>query len=285
MRKKLSLLFLLLCLLVPLVGCSDNQEHEGGVNITVSGEILDYLVYHGNLPSRKFEYDGVVSVAEQSTPSYYIFAGNDQYKFSDNFARHLESIKEQSYITVSNDCTADDKEAIFDGKKLPIDEPNRYSKEIIMVSWDSTGARYSYQYRTFTSEGKTYYSFWYTTNITISIEMPLLVKKIDGKNKLFLLSLPYDTKYNVGSAIELKRLVKGDTYLDEKYYKFAYPSYLESKGIVTAEAKQNAIIDWYKTYCNLEAYGNDYTFTYLGIKYLLVFDDPNVGFSISLLEY
>lgn len=285
MTKKINLLFLLLCLLIPLAGCGNNQEHVGGVEITVSGELLEHLVYQGTLPSRKFEYDGVVSVAEQSTPSYYIFAGNDQYKFSDCFAKHLETIKDCSYITVSNECTADDKEAIFNGEKLPIDEPDRYSREVIMVSWDSTGARYSYQYRTFTSNGKTYYSFWYTTNITISIEMPLLVKKIDGKNKLFLLNLPYDTKYNVGSAIELKRLIKGDTYLDEKYYKFAYPSYLEANGILSKESKQQAILDWYKTYCNLEEYGDDYAFTYLGVKYLLVFDDPSVGFSISVLDY
>ena len=80
------------------------------------------------------------------------------------------------------------------------------------VIWDETGARFSFYYRTFVSGGKRYYTTPYTTNVTITMEVPLYVDRDNNENKLYLLNLPYDTKYEVSGNLDLDSLLKKDEY-------------------------------------------------------------------------
>lgn len=282
--KKILIVFVLaLCFLV--AGCSDLKTYDGGVTLEVPEEIREKMNYQGDLPSRFFNYGAPLKVAKSSTSSYYIFGGNDQYEFSTKFGEHLEMYKVNSIITY-NKPAYDEKEGKtnFAGKTMPIDSP---SEEIMMVTWDDTGTRYSYQYRTFVSNGVRYYAFWYTTNIIISMELPLMVKKIDNKNRLFLLSLPYDTKYDVSPALDLKKLINKDTYLDESYYLFQYPNYLTlTLKCQTEQERQNAIKDWYRMYCLGREENGKFIFTYLGIDYELsfgFFKQGNPAFKLSII--
>ena len=152
----------------------------------------------------------------------------------------------------------------------------KYSKEYQLVITNIDGTRYSYQFRTFVSEGKRYYIYRYSSNIGISMEQPLMVvKDTSGKNKLLLLALPYDTKYEVGpNSISLESLLEKDTYLDEKYSKFAYPESIKNEA---ETVRRDLIKNWYITYCNGTETETGFEFSYYGAKFKLEFGITDAG--------
>ena len=257
-------------------------EMPEGVTLNVSNTIKEHLIQE-NLPSLHFDYNGV-KVMMTSNGSACFFVSNDQYILSDKFGEHLSKYsKEQIYVVSCVDQEYDKGKAMFDGKKLPLDStdefgnPQEYSKEYQLVTTDVDGTRYSYQFRTFVSESKRYYIFRYSSNMGISMEQPLMViKGENGKNKLALIALPYDTKYEVGpNNIKLEALIEKDTYVDEKYYKFAYP---ESIKDLSDSERREKVMSWYETYCNgsLDVNSN-FVFEYYGVKFKVEFGFNDCG--------
>lgn len=282
--KKIFVLLISFFLLLSLTSCDDTLAYEGGVILSIPEDVKNILVYEGELPSYKFEYDGSVNVADFSTSTRYLFAKNDFYDFSDNFARNIEKFETQGTNTKVTDQTNDEGEARFGKDKLPLDEPQQYSKEIMRVIWDDTGARFSFYYRTFVSGGKRYYTTPYTTNVTITMEIPLYVSREEGTNKIYLLNLPYDTKYDVSASLELEKLLEKDEYTNEFYYQFEYPEYLSS---YTVDEKIVEIKNWYNKYCEGYEQNGSYYFVYLGNTFEVLFnvDVQNVkGFQIKLAK-
>lgn len=282
--KKIFVLLISFFLLLSLTSCDDTLAYEGGVILSIPEDVKNVLVYEGELPSYKFEYDGSVNVADFSTSTRYLFAKNDFYDFSDNFARNIEKFETQGTNTKVTDQTNDEGEARFGKDKLPLDEPQQYSKEIMRVIWDDTGARFSFYYRTFVSGGKRYYTTPYTTNVTITMEIPLYVSREEGVNKIYLLNLPYDTKYDVSASLELEKLLEKDEYTNEFYYQFEYPEYLSS---YTVDEKIVEIKNWYNKYCEGYEQNGSYYFVYLGNTFEVLFnvDVQNVkGFQIKLAK-
>lgn len=282
--KKIFVLLISFFLLLSLTSCDDTLAYEGGVILSIPEDVKNILVYEGELPSYKFEYDGSVNVADFSTSTRYLFAKNDFYDFSDNFARNIEKFETQGTNTKVTDQTNDEGEARFGKDKLPLDEPQQYSKEIMRVIWDDTGARFSFYYRTFVSGGKRYYTTPYTTNVTITMEIPLYVSREEGTNKIYLLNLPYDTKYDVSASLELEKLLEKDEYTNEFYYQFEYPEYLSS---YTVDEKIVEIKNWYNKYCAGYEQNGSYYFVYLGNTFEVLFnvDVQNVkGFQIKLAK-
>lgn len=282
--KKIFVLLISFFLLLSLTSCDDTLAYEGGVILSIPEDVKNVLVYEGELPSYKFEYDGSVNVADFSTSTRYLFAKNDFYDFSDNFARNIEKFETQGTNTKVTDQTNDEGEARFGKDKLPLDEPQQYSKEIMRVIWDDTGARFSFYYRTFVSGGKRYYTTPYTTNVTITMEIPLYVSREEGTNKIYLLNLPYDTKYDVSASLELEKLLEKDEYTNEFYYQFEYPEYLSS---YTVDEKIVEIKNWYNKYCEGYEQNGSYYFVYLGNTFEVLFnvDVQNVkGFQIKLAK-
>ncbi len=278
--KKVVFLIITLLMCLTLTSCDDTIAYNGGVDVTIPDEIVEKLVYTGEIPVFHFSYDGDVNVADFSTKSKYLFAKNDFYKFSDAFQKNFEPHGGSTINTKVTDQTLDDGSAKFGKESLPLDEPQTYSKEIMSVIWDETGARFSFYYRTFVSGGKRYYTTPYTTNVTITMEVPLYVDRDNNENKLYLLNLPYDTKYEVSGNLDLDSLLKKDEYANEFYYKFEYPAYLTSN-------KQEGVMDWYERYC--EGYTEDgkFYFTYLGNKFEVLFDvdvKETKGFQIKLVK-
>lgn len=285
-KIRLSILLLVVVLLITSSSCTScfNKyvEMPEGVTLQVSSEIKGYLVQE-SLPSLHFDYNGV-RVMMEAHGSACFFVSNDQYVLSDKFGEHLSKYsKEQIYVVSEIDQEYDKEKAVFDGKKLTLDEKDefgneqKYSKEYQLVITDKDGTRYSYQFRTFVSESKRYYIYRYSSNMGISMEQPLMViKGEDNKNKLVLVALPYETKYEIGpNNIKLEALTEKDTYLDEKYYKYAYPDSIKD---LSDNERRTKVMDWYKTYCNGHLNdNNEFVFEYYGASFKVEFGITDCG--------
>ncbi len=279
-------LLLVLVLLIFSTSCTScfNQYEEmpNGVTLNVSSIIKDHLV-QTTTPTLHFDYDGV-RVMMESNGSACFFVSNDQYVLSDKFGEHLSKYsKDQIKVVSVIDQEYDKEKAIFDGKKLTLDSVDefgneqKYSKEYQLVITNVDGTRYSYQFRTFVSEQKRYYIFRYSSNMGISMEQPLMViKSSEGKNKLALLALPYETKYEVGPYnIKLEALLDKETYTDEKYYKFAYPDSV--KDLADSQRREKIML-WYETYCNGHLNeNNEFIFEYYGATFKVEFGFTDCG--------
>ncbi len=283
-KNRLLLVALLLVVLLSLVSCGNNDAttYENGIDITVSKGLKSSFINPEQLPVLHFDYNNVKAV-EESDGAAYFFVKNDQYELSDKFAAHLSQYSTDQIIVISSSLQTYDKgSAKFGSDKLKLDdvlengEKQEYSTEYQIVAVTSNGTRYSYQYRTFLSGGKRYYIYRYVSNMGISLEQSLMVVKDGSDNKLLLLPLPFDTKYEVsGNALNKKSLLEKDTYLDEKYYKFAYPSYLDGK---EESEKISLIKEWYQKYCNgkTDSYGR-YVINYLESNFLVEFEIKDAG--------
>ena len=285
-KIRLSILLLVVVLLFTSTSCTScfnkYEEMPNGVTLNVSSEIKDYLIQE-TLPSLHFDYNGV-RVMMESHGSACFFVSNDQYVLSDKFGEHLSKYsKEQIYVVSVIDQEYDKEKAVFDGKKLTLDEKDefgneqKYSKEYQLVITDKDGTRYSYQFRTFVSEGKRYYIFRYSSNMGISMEQPLMViKGDDNKNKLALVALPFETKYEVGpNNIKLEALLEKDTYLDEKYSKYAYPDSIKD---LADNERREKVMSWYRTYCNGRLNeNNEFIFEYYGVSFKVDFGITDAG--------
>lgn len=285
-KIRLSIIFLIFVLLLTSTSCTScfnkYTEMPNGVTLNVSTEIKEHLV-QTSLPSLHFDYDGV-RVMMEAHGSACFFVSNNQYILSDKFAEHLSKYsKEQISIVSCVDQEYDEGKAIFDGKKLELDEKDefgneqKFSKEYQLVITNLDGTRYSYQFRTFVSEGKRYYIFRYSSNMGISMEQPLMViKGDDNKNKLALVALPFETKYEVGpNNIKLEALLEKDTYLDEKYSKYAYPDSIKD---LADNERREKVMSWYSIYCNGRLNeNNEFIFEYYGVSFKVDFGITDAG--------
>ena len=286
--SKIKVLSILLVVIVLLFSSSCTscfnkyEEMPNGVTLNVSNKVKDYIVQE-SLPTLHFDYNGV-RVMMESSGSACFFVSNDQYELSDKFESHLKQYsKEQISVVSCIDQEYDEGKAMFDGKKLPLDQydefgnEQKYSKEYQLVITNLDGTRYSYQFRTFVSDAKRYYIFRYSSNMGISMEQPLMViKGEDGKNKLVLLALPFETKYEVGPTnIKLEALIEKDTYTDEKYRKFAYPNSIKD---LSENERQAKVKQWYTTFCNgFEDEEGVFSFTYYGETFKVEFGVTDAG--------
>lgn len=285
--SKLLLTLLIVCLSFLFSSCGNKfTTMENGVTISISNELKEYMLYKDNIPSMHFDYDGV-NVMMDGNGSACFFVNNDQYELSDKFSSHLSKYdSDEIFIVDETEQTYDKGEAKFGTDKLTLDEVDEngnvqnYSKEYQIVCVDKDGTRYSYQYRTFVSGGKRYYIYRYTSNIGISLEQSLMVVKTSEGNRLVLVPLPYNTKYETsGASIKVKSLINKDQYLDERYTKYGYPTYLDK---YSDDVKNEMIKDWYIKYCNGRVEGEDFVLTYAGAKFKLVFGISDAGVDKNL---
>lgn len=279
------LLLLSITTIFSLFGCFTNEyvEMENGVDITVSRNIQPYFLHQDSLPVLHFDYNGVRIMEETSGSSCY-FVQNDQYILSDKFLEHLKTYdRENIYIISQIAQEKESKEARIGKDKLVLDKYDEEGNEQLcsveyqIVCVNNDGTRYSYQFRSFVSNGKRYFCYRYSSNMAVSLEQPLMVvKSTSNKNSLLLLPLPFDTYYEVsGNNINLKSLIEKDTYLDEKYYKFQYPNYLKD---LSEEEKVMKIKEWYNEFC--DGYTNDegeFIISYLNATFRVDFGLTDCG--------
>ena len=266
MKKSLSLLIILFSFLL-LSSCNDTISYNQKITMELPTEIKEILTYKGSLPSLDFIFEGSFNVYKTSASnSGYVFTKNDNYLLSEALANHLNSFDPENIITVSKTKQeSDDVGALFGKTRLPLD-PDTSSFEYLIVAWDNTGTRYSYRYRSFSSNNKIYYAYTYNTGITINMETPLLVQKINDVQQVFLINLPYDTTYMLNANMRINALQNNSEYLNEIYHSFEYPNYVKF-----SETKIQDIKDWYIKYCEGYEENDLFFFTYLGIKYYINF--------------
>lgn len=276
--KKVLLTIVFFVLTLALQSCKITNQYktyEDGYDIKIASELTDYMLYPTSLPLLHFDMKDV-NVSTTSTNYKLVLVSNDFYKVSDAYELNMKNNLE-GYVILENISQTNETElAKFGSENLKIDKelldgtPQSSSKEIRLVGWTNSGTRYSYQFRTFVSNKKRYFAFCYSTPLVMSLEQSLMVVKIDGKNKLLLIPLPFDTKYEVsGSNLTLEALTKKDTYLDEKFNTFLYPESLKRK---TLEEKKASIRVWYETYCNGALIDDSFIIEYAGARFEVIFD-------------
>lgn len=293
--KRLSIFIIICVMILTLQGCKFKNEYNTfpeGVYISLDAELVEHMLYPDSLPQLHFDMENV-NVSTSSTNASKIFVGNDFYKISDKWAEHLNRYDEDEFIIINAaEQTNDTGEAKFGSEYLKLDsvdekgEPQECSIEYRAVGTDKDGTRYSYQYRSFVSEGKRYYVYCYSTSLSITIEQSLMVINVGGENKLLLVPLPFDTKYEVsGSTLTVSALIEKDTYLGSRYRKYLYPNSLSSLSDSEKEAK---VRDWYIEYCDGETIDNEFIIKYAGAKFKVNFDttrqDNNTGKDAKAFE-
>ena len=275
MKKLLTFLLVTITLMV-LTSCNNTIKYRDQIILTLDSEWQNVLCTNGTIPSRIFQFDGELNVYETSTSMGIIFTKNDNYFLSQAFANHLATVVGENYIVVSETVQNYDNDGALFGKEKKVIDANTQSVERSIVSWSSDGTRYSYLFRTFKSGGTDYYVYTYNTGISISMDIPLLVQKVGGEQKIFMVSLPYDTRYVLNINTKIKSLKNKAEYLDDKYHQFAYPNYLQNQD------KIQGVKEWYLNYCDGVDYGDYLVFTYIGINYKVTFNTDY--FSIYVLE-
>lgn len=301
MKKRIIFLCTVLLALLCSSSCSclknKYETHPDGVYVTIPDSLKVHMLYPDDIPSLFFDMKNV-NTTQNSSPATRIFVQNDYYKISEAWAKHLERYDDDEYIiTFSQEQTNDNGKAKFGKVFLDLDEKDengneqKYSIEQKMVAWDKDGTRYSYQYRTFVSNKVRYYVYCYTDNLTISMEQPLMVLQQETpQNKLLLLPLPYDTKYEVGVNLTAEALITKNTYCYEvnpEYYEFEYPKSLTG---LTDEEKEEKVRDWYEEYCNgKDEYYTDeeniFVVEYAGARFKIDFIKNKEGVPVFKLSY
>ena len=269
-------------------GCKIKNEsvnHPNGFDITVSEELIEYFIYKDEIPKLHFDYNNV-NVTVTSVNSHYILVNNDFYEASEAWSKHLSMYDNNEIIVIQELSQTDDNGSAKFGKdKLTLDEVDEFgkeqknSKEIRLVAWnkETNGTRFSYQHRTFVSGGKRYYIYCYSTSLSVCLEQSLMVVRKDNQNKLLLVPLPYDTKYEVsGSNLTVDALINKDTYLASRYRKFAYPSFLEGYNL---EEKIQKVKEWYTTYCDGKMIADMFVINYAGARFEVKFNETKTDSS------
>ncbi len=280
--KRIIIILLLIFSISTLSSCkgckikNDSRNYPNGFDVTVSEELLEYFIYKDDVPKLHFDMENV-NVTVNSKSNHYILVNNDFYLASEAWGKHLSRYNKDEIIVISEVNQEDDKgEAKFGSEFLkldPFDEEGnvqKYSKEKRIVAWDKDGTRYSYKYRTFVSNQKRYYIYCYSESLTLAIEQPLIVIKQNGNNKLLLVPLPFDTKYEVsGANLTVDALINKDTYLGDRYRKYIYPDSLKDYSLAE---KIEKVKEWYSIYCNGLVEDDKFVITYAGAKFEINFN-------------
>ena len=275
MKKITTLLVFMLCFVL-LSSCGKTIKYDNEITMTLTSEWIEVITHKGVIPSRTFKFDGSLNVYETSNSMGYVFTKNDNYFLSQSLEKHLAEVVKNNYIIVEEKVQSYDKDGAIFGKEKKIVDEGTDSKEYSIVTWDDDGTRYSYLYRKFTSSGVDYYIYCYHTGITMSMDIPLLVQKVNDKQQIFMVSLPYDTRYTLNVNTKIKSLLNKSEYLEDKYHHFTYPNYLNDQD------KVEGVKNWYISYCHGQEIDGIFTFKYMGITYKVEFGVAD--FSIYVLE-
>lgn len=278
--KKYIVTIVVLMVVFTLSSCScsglknDYKVMPNGVDITVKEEYLNHMLLKETVPVIHFDYHDVRISTNLSDNSIVYFVQNDQVSLSDAFANHLSQYEADQLIETRVVERIEKNGAVLGKDKYPLDEGTK-SLEKIVIATTKDGSRVSYSFRTFTSNGKTYYAYTYIENMSIGLEMPFMTVVENNEKKLVLLPLPYDTKYIVGGRnIDVEKLLTKEEYLnttDKNYYIFNYSPYLQS--ITQEKEKWICLVKaWYEKYCNGHIEDGIFIVEYLGIKFSINFD-------------
>jgi hypothetical protein len=272
MKKVFQIMILMMVGL--LIGCGPTYYAvENQIIITVPSDLVEHMPYDDEvLPKFIYSFEGSRNIASHSAEHMIILTKNDDFIVSNEIESILNEYESKSLITKRNEQAAERNIARLGGQEFIITEP---SYEYWHILYLEDGSRLSMEYRRFTSEGKIYYGWTYSSGITMKLELPLMVRQEminSGTKKVFyLLPLPFQVKYELSNNISVKRLLSNDDYvMNQSWYTFSYPEDIEEA--LTKNEKIEYIKQWYNQYCFGRMIGEDYVITYLGYDFMINFD-------------
>ena len=272
--KKIFIIILLV-LMVSLSGCFKNQvtPNENKVQLYLSEDYTKYMPYD-EVPSFTFNFDGVYNTIMHVSKTFYaVFATNDDTLLSKDIAKLLESYQGNVDYVIQNEATEATTRinTMENGKqvahKYPVDD-QKIIDETAFIKLPN-GLKLTIDYRRFVSDGVTYYTWRYTSNLAMHLYYPFMVVKENDKKELLLLTLPNQIGYQVGTTLDIEKVMKDDDYLTEKRYVF---NYLDQESLLL---KQKYIKDYYINDYEGEMIDNELYFNYLGIRFKIKFTDNN----------
>lgn len=268
--KKIYMIVLVF-LLFALTGCFKNSvlPNENKVILKLEDKYVQLMPYkEEEVPSFVFEFEGSFNTIEYVSKSYYsVFATNDDFLLSNEIEKILNKYANRvEYVIQAEDVQATTRinSMNAEGKQVPhhypVDDLEVFD-EVAFIDLEN-GLKMSLDYRRFKSEGKTYYVWRYTQNVSMYLYYPLMVIKEGQEKELLILTIPNQIKFQVGTTLAFDKLLKNDDYLDVNKYTF---NYLES--FTTLEDKKAHIIDYYVNGYEGVLEGNIVYFNYLNIRY------------------
>ncbi len=274
--KKLLILILLLFVFT-LTGCFKNDvvANEGQVELKIEKKYIPFMPYkEEDIPSFTFSFDGVYNTIKYvSKPYYTVFASNDDYKLSEDIANLLKSYEDRveyviqaqavETLTRINSLGENGKQV---AGKIQVDNQEIFD-ETAFINLEN-GLKLSIDYRRFSSDGKTYYVWRYTNNLSMYLYYPLMVIKEGTEKQVLILTLPNRVKFQVGTTLELEKVLKKDEYLEESKYTF---NYLDD--FTTISEKKKQIVDYYVNGYNGQMIDGKLYFDYLNVRYMVTLYD------------
>lgn len=273
---KKILIYILLLSVTMLSGCFKNSvsPNPDKVVLYLSEDYTQYMPYE-EVPSFTFTYEGVYNTIMYVSKSFYaVFATNDDTLLSQDIAKLLAKYEGRVDYVVESEATESWTRinTMENGKQVPhkydVDD-QKIVNETAYIALEN-GLKLTIDYRRFVSNGVTYYTWRYTSNLAMHLYYPFMVVKENDQKELLLLTLPNRIRYQVGTTLDIKKVMDDDKYLGEEMYTF---SYLEDQD--TLAAKKQYVIDYYVNEFDGEMINNELYYNYLGIRYKIIFNDNN----------
>lgn len=253
--NRLLLLFLLI-FTICLVGCfgSSTVPNENSITLSLDDDFAS-VVNLEEIPSFTFEFEGTLNTNKNVTKNNYtIFSNNEDIILSDALNKLFEKYKDRMYVDVIGSdevsttlfSTLDQFGKVENVEYTPDDK--KVYEETAYISLEN-GLKLSIDYRRFVYNGENYYTWKYTSSITMYLYYPMMAVKKDMMNEIVLISLPNRITFSVGPTLKLSSILNQSSYIDSPecvYYTFKYlPDLDENGNELPIDVKQQYVIDYY----------------------------------------
>ncbi len=295
--KKFLIVFILFVSLL-LSGCSGNQvsPNENEIIFSFPETYLQYLPYD-EVPDYHFTFSGIVNTIDTATTTNKkVFGKNDDfvvsallsdlfdyYENNNRFETRL-LLTQQAFETRMNRLVLnDDGEFVQKSQILRVEEGMIF-EEIAYILLEN-GLTLTFEYRRFATkinEVLTMMFCWkYTTPLNAVLHYPIIIQKNNDEDTiLYIVPLPLKSVYRLGlnDKIPLPTFVEKEEFLKPIYSHFYYPDFNEDpRADVVFDLEDNVeqVKDYYLTYHQGYLEGEFVFFTYLNVKFKVVFHEED----------
>ena len=278
--RKILLLIVLSFSSLFLVACNEVEPNENSVTLYLTESFQDLINYE-EIPSFTLNFNGTLNTISNVNKTYYtVFSNNDDKILSDAISELLSAYEGKvEYVVVNEDEVSKRKFSIIENGELKnIDMPcddNKVYDEVAYIALDN-GLKLTIDYCRFVSDGKTYYTWRYSSSIAMYLYYPVMTILNDSQKELVLLTLPNKVALHVGPELKLASILTKEEYLDSSMYSFNYASG------ETLEEKKACVVEYYQDYNYEKIDDTSFYFTYLNNKFKLVMNET--AFTITWVE-
>ena len=244
--RKILLLIVLSFSSLFLVACNEVEPNENSVTLYLTESFQDLINYE-EIPSFTLNFNGTLNTISNVNKTYYtVFSNNDDKILSDAISELLSAYEGKvEYVVVNEDEVSKRKFSIIENGELKnIDMPcddNKVYDEVAYIALDN-GLKLTIDYCRFVSDGKTYYTWRYSSSIAMYLYYPVMTILNDSQKELVLLTLPNKVALHVGPELKLASILTKEEYLDSSMYSFNYASG------ETLEEKKACVVEYYQDY-------------------------------------